>query len=74
MCCRHTPDPTGSNVGAVVHDFHHSEGDQLLFDTSGQSATLTHSGDVWTVHDVEGEFTFEISGITSLSSSDYHFG
>ena len=62
-----------TNDGATVTDFHHSEGDKLVFDVDGPS-TLTHSGDIWTVHNSEGDFSFEITNVTSLSTSDYHFG
>lgn len=68
------PDPFGTNAGAIVRDFHHSEADHLLFETDGNSSTLTNSGDIWTVHNTEGDFSFEIAGITHLDTSDYSFG
>jgi Ca2+-binding RTX toxin-like protein len=63
-----------SNSGAIVHDFHHSDGDKIDFNVDNKS-TLSHSGDVWTVHDtVTGEnFSMEIANVTSLSSTDYFF-
>jgi len=71
-------EPFGINAGAIFHDFHHSERDQLLFDTDGP-ATLTHSGDVWTIDApmrptprpwetrMRHSTCFEIDGIASLS-------
>ena len=66
------------NGGAIVRDFHHGE-DHIIFENENP-ATLTHSGDIWTVHTDNGlgpiDIPFEIDGITALSSSEYetHFG
>jgi hypothetical protein len=63
---------SGNNAGAIVRDFHHGE-DHLQIDTyDAGPGTLTHSGDLWTVHDQEGNVTFELAGITSLTTTITH--
>jgi hypothetical protein len=76
----HAPEDTNflfvGNDGAVVHDFTHGY-DHLTFE-GDHPGTLTHSGDIWTVHTVNDHgdphtASFEIAGITSLSPSEYDF-
>ncbi len=52
-----------------------SLGDSLLFQGFGEAASLTNSGDQWTVHYDGGanDETFQIVGVTSLSNGDYLF-
>jgi hypothetical protein len=53
----------GNNAGGIVRDFHHGE-DHLQIDSyHAAPGTLTHSGDIWTVHDRRG-----ISRSTSWAS------
>lgn len=64
----------GSGSDTVV-DFSggSGEGDSLRFVGYGQDAYLTSAADDWTVHYSGGEETFHLSGVTSLSQSDYVF-
>ncbi|HXV22841.1 MAG TPA: hypothetical protein VED46_01140, partial [Alphaproteobacteria bacterium] len=52
-----------------------SLGDSLLFQGFGDAAFLTNSGDQWTVHYDDGasDETFQMVGVTSLSTGDYLF-
>jgi Ca2+-binding RTX toxin-like protein len=59
--------------GAVITDFHHGE-DVILIGDVGSGASLTHNGDLWTIHDGSDQLTFEVSGVTQLQAGvDYEF-
>ena len=59
--------------GAVITDFHHGE-DLILIGDVGSGASLTHNGDLWTIHDGSDQLTFEVSGVTQLQAGvDYEF-
>lgn len=65
-----------NNGGAIVRDFTHGY-DHISFEGEN-SGTLSHSGDIWTVHSVDDSgnsynTSFEIAGVTSLSHSEYDF-
>jgi Ca2+-binding RTX toxin-like protein len=65
-----------NNGGAIVRDFTHGY-DHISFQGENPGA-LTHSGDIWTVHSVDDSgntynTSFEIAGVTHLSSSEYDF-
>ncbi|HEX7857257.1 MAG TPA: carbohydrate-binding domain-containing protein [Sphingobium sp.] len=68
------------DVGAVtVQDFHaaasgSTEHDLLKFSGYGAGATLVHdSGDAWSVHYTGGVDHITLTGVQSLSASDYAF-
>jgi Ca2+-binding RTX toxin-like protein len=48
--------------------------DHIEFEGYSDHARLTHTGDTWFIHDRGEVDTFHITGVTSLSHSDYHFG
>jgi Ca2+-binding RTX toxin-like protein len=63
-------------IGAVIHDFHHSEGDHIQIDIDApQTPTPFENtgGDIWTAHTLDGDFSFQIVGVTSLTESDWSF-
>jgi len=63
--------------GVVITDFQPGI-DDLYFSINGEDASLSHSGDIYTMHWVDrdagdSEMSFQILGITNLSSSDYEW-
>ena len=64
------------NGSDTVADFSGSEteeGDALRFVGYGADAYLTNVEDDWTIHYSGGEESFHLSGVTSLSQTDYVF-
>ncbi|RLP28261.1 family 16 glycosylhydrolase [Mesorhizobium sp. YM1C-6-2] len=64
------------NGSDTVADFSGSateEGDTLRFVGYGPDAYLTNVEDNWTIHYSGGEESFHLSGVTSLSQTDYVF-
>jgi Ca2+-binding RTX toxin-like protein len=64
------------NGSDTVADFSGSdteEGDTLRFVGYGPDAYLTNVEDDWTIHYSGGEETFHLTGVTSLSQTDYVF-
>jgi len=59
----------------IVADFtvNDRERDSLRFVGYGEDAYLTNAGDVWTIHYAGGHDVLHLSGVTSLSQSDYEF-
>jgi len=58
----------------TVTDFSSWEGDKLQLKGFGDSAQLSHDGDVWTVTASDGSTTsFTLHDVTWLSGSDYYF-
>lgn len=61
----------------MIADFHPDAGggehDLLLLSGYGADASLTHDGDVWTVHSASGDDRLRITGVTQLSATDYRF-
>jgi hypothetical protein len=45
----------------------------LRFEGFGKGATLTHEGDIWTVHYADGAETFKLVGVNELASGDAVF-
>jgi hypothetical protein len=68
------PDP--GNFDAIVRDFH--PGEDFIEFQGPAGATLTHEGDIWTVHATNPdsgeayEVSYEIDGVSQLSSADYN--
>ena len=57
----------------TITDFTHGQ-DVLKLQGFGAGSSLTHSGDVWTVHAADGSVQdITLTGVTSLASSDYAF-
>jgi Ca2+-binding RTX toxin-like protein len=62
----------------VITDFQgagSAGGDVLALQGFGNGVTLTHEGDVWSIHAADGGVTeITIDNVTNLSASDYVFG
>ncbi|HEY6630110.1 MAG TPA: family 16 glycosylhydrolase [Rhizobiaceae bacterium] len=63
----------GSDTVADFSGSNTEEGDTLRFVGYGQDAYLTNVEDDWTIHYSGGEETFHLTGVTSLSPTDYAF-
>jgi Ca2+-binding RTX toxin-like protein len=66
----------GQVTGDVIVDFignGTSLGDTLLFQGFGDGASLSHTDDHWTISYDAGSETFQIAGVTALSTGDYEF-
>lgn len=61
----------------TIADFHVSAGsgehDFLQLSGYSSAATLSNSGDVWSVHDGATVDSFKITGVTSLAKADFKF-
>jgi Ca2+-binding RTX toxin-like protein len=55
-----------------ITDFREWEGDKIAFKGFGGGTYISHEGDVWSLRSADGSVTkVAISGVTSLSASDY---
>ena len=62
----------GDEGNDTITDFRSGEGDKLLLQGFGEGATLSHQGDVWTIHAADGSTQqLTLTGVTSLSDTDY---
>lgn len=59
----------------IVADFtsNGEQQDTLRFEGYGEGAYLSNVGDLWTIHYSDGQDTFRLDGVTSLSQADYVF-
>lgn len=61
----------------TIADFHRNLGsgehDLIRFTGYGPAATLSHEGDLWTVHHAGGEDHITLTGVTQLGAGDYVF-